>query len=206
MPRVISGDVRAYVAKLVEVSDVRHRGSKYTKARTRVRASDGGQESLQRLESNGSPPPTPSQLFVPSKSCSASIRMRTSRGYWTNPHGWRPWHWKSSFHDVLLDGLGFDAGADGGVTLVLAGVARSAARPGPRLAWVAETAARRGASVPAAPRSARSAGPPAPTVLDMRTPGADDELQRTLRPRRRARSRQSGTRPFRPHTTETYLR
>ena len=37
-----------------------------------------------------------------------------------------------------MEWLGFDAGADGGVTLVLAGVARSAARPGPRLAWVAE--------------------------------------------------------------------
>ena len=64
MPRVISGDVWAYVAKLVELGDVRHRGSKYTKARTRVRASEGGQESLQRLESNCSPPPTPSQLSV----------------------------------------------------------------------------------------------------------------------------------------------
>ena len=72
-----------------------------------------------------------------------SIRMRGSRGYRANSHWWRTGHGKSLFHDVLSDGVRFDAAAGGGVTLVLAGVARSATRPGARLVWVAETAARR---------------------------------------------------------------
>ena len=42
---VVSGNVRADMSELVKVSNLRQWGSKYTKARTCARASEGGQES-----------------------------------------------------------------------------------------------------------------------------------------------------------------
>ena len=45
VPRVVSGNVRADMSELAQVSDLRQQGSKYTKARTCARASEGGQES-----------------------------------------------------------------------------------------------------------------------------------------------------------------
>ena len=45
VPRGVSANVRADMSELVKISDLCQWGPKYTKARTRMQASEGGQES-----------------------------------------------------------------------------------------------------------------------------------------------------------------